>query len=112
MNLFQIVFVPLCGLLALRAMFRTYCRRVGRRSDVLAALAWSVAALLITWPSASIEIASRLGIGRGADLIFYLAILGGLSVSFYFYGRYRHLEILTTELVRQQAIDRARKGTE
>ena len=43
-----------------------------------------------------VVIARWLGIGRGANLVMYLAVLGGLFVSWYFYNRYRRLEILVT----------------
>lgn len=51
------------------------------------------------------------GIGCGADLVFYLAILGGVSVCFYFYQRSRQLENLITELIRREAVRNAEFGS-
>ena len=90
--------MPFCGLLALRALFRTWGGRLPRLSGVLGILVWSAAAIAIALPKLTILVAATLGIGRGADLVFYLAILGGVGVSFYFYQRSRQLENLITAL--------------
>ena len=55
--------------------------------------------------------ARALGIGRGADLVFYLAILAGLVACRYFYNRYRRLENVVTELARAIAIADASRPT-
>ncbi len=109
-NYFQEIFVPLCLLMALRALLRTSTGRIPRRAGLLNLLIWSVAAILITAPGMTIPIANRLGINRGADLIIYVAILGGIAVSFYFYQRFRRMENLITELVRRDAVARGVKG--
>jgi small membrane protein len=103
-TVFQAIFVPLCALLAARASFRTLSGRVPRLSGFLGVLIWSSAAVAIAVPKLTIFLADAVGIGRGADLVFYLAILGGVNVSFYFYQRNRHLENLLTELIRREAI--------
>jgi hypothetical protein len=54
--------------------------------------------------------ALALGIGRGADLVFYSAVLAGLGACLYFYNRYRRLEILVTELVRRDAMEHPQRG--
>ena len=74
-------------------------------------LVWSAAAIAITLPDLTSLVAKTVGINRGADLVFYLAILGGVSVCFYFYQRSRQLENLITELVRREAIRNAQFGS-
>lgn len=108
---FQIFFVPVCALLALRTGLRTWSGRIPRLSGVLGILIWSAATIAIALPGLTIRVAKMLGIGRGADLVFYLAILGGVSVCFYFYQRSRRLENLITELVRREAVRTAEFGT-
>ena len=110
-NAFQIIFVPLCTLLAFRALFRAWGGRVPRLSGVLAIAVWTAAAIAIALPELTIRVATALGIGRGADLVFYVAILGGVSVCFYFYQRSRQLENLITELIRRESIRNARFGS-
>jgi hypothetical protein len=112
MNWFQLIFVPLCTLFAVRSVHRTWRRLVPLRSGLLAIALWGAGAVVIAQPKATAVVAGWLGIGRGADLVFYLAILGGLAVSFYFYQRCRQLEILVTELARRTAIDGATRGDE
>lgn len=111
MNAFQLFFVPLCALLALRALLRTWNGRVPRLSGALGTLVWSAASIAIAQPRLTILVAGVLGIGRGADLVFYLAILGGVSVCFYFYQRSRQQENLITALVRREAVRNAQFGT-
>jgi hypothetical protein len=103
-TLFQEIFVPLCGLLALRAALRTWAGRVTRIYGVLGALLWAGAAVAIAMPELTSRLAHRVGIDRGADLVLYLSILCGLGLAFYFYQRNRQLENLLTELVRSEAI--------
>jgi hypothetical protein len=109
-NAFQAIFVPFCALLAVRALFRTWGGRLPRLTGVLGILIWSAAAVAIAMPELTIRVAAALGIGRGADLVFYLAILGGVGVSFYFYQRSRQLENLITALIRREAVGSARSG--
>ena len=109
-ELFQAIFVPLCALLALRAVIRTGTGRVPLLSGVLGILIWSGAAITIALPNLTILVAKAVGINRGADLVFYLAILGGVSVCFYSYQRSRRLENLITELVRREAVSSAEYG--
>jgi len=109
-SLFQIIFVPLCALLAIHAVLRLWLRRVPRRWGILLVVAWTTAACLIARPDATLVLAGWMGIGRGTDLVMYCAVLGGLFACYYFYDRYRRMEILLTELVRHDAIDRAEKG--
>jgi hypothetical protein len=110
-NAFQAIFVPFCALLGLRALLRTWSGRVPRVSGALGILVWSAAAIAIAWPDRTSQVAQAVGINRGADLVFYLAILGGVTVCFAFYQRSRQLENLITELVRREAVRDARFGS-
>ena len=110
-NAFQALFVPVCALLALRALLRTWRGHAPRLSGVLGIVVWSAAATAIALPDLTSQVAKLLGIRRGADFVFYLAILGGISVCFYFYQRTRQLENLITELARREALTNARLGS-
>jgi small membrane protein len=111
-NTFQVIFVPLCAFLAVRSVVRTWSGRVPRLSGLLGIVVWSTAAVAIALPDLTSLVANTLGINRGADLVFYLAILGGVSVCFFFYQRSRQLEDLLTELIRREAIRNSRFGSQ
>ncbi len=65
----------------------------------------------VVLPSLSTKVANFLGVGRGTDLIFYLAILGGLFVASNFYFRFKRQEEALVALARQSAIDHAHQPT-
>lgn len=112
MTLFQIVFIPLCLFFLYRTLRKGRSGRLLRWQAATIALVWLMAALLIAVPESSNIIAGWLGIGRGSDLIFYLALIFGLQAAVFFYNRYRRLEGLVTELVRREALQHARRGGE
>jgi len=104
MNVFQLIFAPLCALLAAWNALRGWRRMTSRRAALFWTILWAGAALAIAVPDLAGLAARTLGIGRGADLVFYLAILAGLAACRYFYNRYRRLENVVTVLVREHAI--------
>ena len=110
MSPFQTIFVPVCGLIGLAVLIRTARGHVVLRNGLFWTMAWLAAAGLIAFPSTTQTIASWLGIGRGTDLVVYLAILAGLGGSLYFYGRFRRVEALLTGVLRREALSSPRKG--
>lgn len=59
----------------------------------------------ILFPDYTNIIANKLGVGRGADLLFYCCILLFLFIFIKLFARIRRLEKTLTELVRKQAKD-------
>jgi small membrane protein len=112
MNPFQLVFVPLCGGLALLLLVRGVRFRMAFRQTLCLAAPWAIAAVTIAYPASASVVAGWLGIGRGADLVFYAGVLGCLASFLYFYQRFRRLESLCTELIRREAIRQALRGQE
>ena len=110
MTLFQTIFVPVCGLVAVVVLVRTVRSQILLRNGLSWTAVWLGAALLIARPGITQIIAAWLGIGRGADLILYLAILAGLLTSFYFYLRFRRMETMLTGILRREALQRPQKG--
>jgi hypothetical protein len=111
MTIFQIIFAPLCACASIWVLLRSWQGRGLRRNGVFWGLVWLVAGFLILFPSVTTRLAGWFGIGRGADLILYLAILAGLTSSLYFYARYRQLEIMVTEIIRREALSAPVHGT-
>jgi small membrane protein len=67
-------------------------------------LLWIAASVAVLRPSITVTLAHFLGIGRGADLVFYCGILGMLIGFFALYVRMKRLEHDITKLVRRIAI--------
>jgi hypothetical protein len=63
--------------------------------------------ILAIFPELSSQVAAFLHVGRGTDLILYLAVLAGLFVASNFYFRFKRQEALLIALARQSAIDHA-----
>jgi hypothetical protein len=111
-TLFQTVFIPICALLAVGVFLRALRNPGSRRSGFFWAFVWLVAAGLITDPSATTTLASWVGIGRGADLVLYVATLAGLGAALFFYARFRRLEVVITGIIRREALHAPRRGDE
>ncbi len=94
-------------LIAALILFVVYIYRL--RTVFLDRIIYLVCALvgivLVIDPTLATQIANWLGIGRGADLLFYLFIIASL---FYFVAtrsRIRRMEQQITRLIQQNAID-------
>jgi len=109
MNTFQWFSIPICVGLAIVAFVR---RRAlpGRAPGMFWVLLWFAAATVIAVPQISTLVARWAGIGRGADLILYVAALSGMLIARYLYCRQRRMEILVTELARREALRNAQRG--
>jgi hypothetical protein len=60
--------------------------------------------LLVVFPDAASWVAVRLNVGRGTDLITYLAIVGGMFVAANFYFRFKRQEQQLAAIVREFAL--------
>ena len=74
---------------------------------VLAAFA-GVGIFFILFPEYTNVIAKKLHVGRGADLLFYSCILFFIFIIVKLFARLRRLEDKMTELVRKDAINKAK----
>ena len=63
--------------------------------------------LLVLFPEYSNKIAHWAGVGRGADLLFYLSILFLFFLILKLYSRLRRMEQTFTEIVRNKSIEDA-----
>jgi small membrane protein len=74
---------------------------------ILLFLMIAAAIVFVLWPNVTNVIANKLGVGRGADLIFYLSILIFWFVALKLYARIRKLEQLFTQIIRDDAMKNA-----
>ncbi len=111
-NAFQILGISLTGCFALLTVLGVARRRLRPVPGLAWALLWVAAAVAIARPELTVIVAQSLGIVRGADLIFYLAILGMFVGFFLVYVRLRRLDEGLTQVVRRLAIAEARHRIE
>ena len=90
-----------------------FARLRSRASDgFLIALCFGVAATLVVRPTLATKIANLVGIGRGVDLIMYLAIPGLALMILMLFARTRDLNLKLTAMVRESALTNAQVNTE
>ena len=63
--------------------------------------------IFVIWPETTNTIARWLGVGRGADMVFYMSILIFWFVVLKLYARLRKLEQIVTEVIRKDALSNA-----
>ena len=104
MNGIQIVLITAVVLVAIYF----FVRLQNSILDFLLLLAMVTAALVFIFlPGLTNAIAHRMGVGRGADLIFYLSIVIFWFVIIKLYVRIRKLEKIVTDVVRKDALNEA-----
>jgi hypothetical protein len=107
MLIIQIVIV----LFALNVLVRTFLRF--RRGNIAAveflwwSCFWGAAIVCVLAPGITQWFAGILGVGRGADAVFYLGLIGLSYAFFRAYLRIRHVEQELTQLVRKLALKEA-----
>ena len=89
MTLFQWLALVILAALVLWEMIGLFRHRTGWGVRLVRTVVWLVAAIAIAHPEDVQWLGSQLGIGRGADLVLYLAVLGFLGMTFAFYSRVR-----------------------
>lgn len=67
----------------------------------------AVAAIAVIFPNVTQRAALLVGVGRGADLVFYIAIVAVMFVLLHYYTKFVELQRQVTQLTRELAIIRA-----
>lgn len=80
---------------------------VPKRVVAAALLLWMFGGVATVWPHTVADLAHALGVGRGADLLFYMTTLSLAVACSYMYARFRRVERQLTLLVRRLAMDAA-----
>ena len=100
-NIIQIVLV--CGLLFIAMYFYKKIRSSNLDSFFIIIFVM-VGIFLILFPKSSNNIAHFFGVGRGADLVFYLSFLFFSFILMKLYAKIRKLEMQITELTRERTL--------
>jgi hypothetical protein len=80
------------------------------REFVLWLVFWFIVGTLVVFPDATQTVASSVGIGRGVDLVIYLAIISLFVGLFFVLTRIERLERDVTKIVRKMALEELNKG--
>jgi len=111
MSPFQLVALPLIAVLFVATVAATFRGSVARREGFLWSLLWLAAGTAIALPEITAALARALGIGRGADLVLYIAVVVMLVGFLTVYTRLRRLRREITLIVRHLAIRDAIDGS-
>lgn len=106
MTSIQTILLAFCLLLSILASV-AFRSRLGYR--LLAIFFFVVAATFVLFPNTTTQLANRLGVGRGTDLLLYIGLLAGMHAVLLLYLRTRKLEQQITEQVRATALRDARR---
>lgn len=104
MNLFQILALAVVGVLIVVSLTAVFRSSVSRRDAVLWTLVWLVAGVAIVRPGLTKVLAKALGIGRGADLLLYCAVVVMMIGFLMTYSRLRRTQRELTLVVRHIAM--------
>src|SRR5688572_29342815 len=92
MTIFQILGIGLSLAFAALSLRGELRGQVGIRGGAAWIGLWVAVAIAIAFPQSTVVVARALGIARGADLVFYCAILGMLVGFFLIYVRLRRID--------------------
>lgn len=109
MKYFQIVSLAVVSILIFVTLIGVSRQKTRSRYGFYWLLVWSSAAIALSNPNGTTLIANALGIDRGADFVFYCAVLGGMIGFYVLYARLRQLNREMTLLVRELALRDARQ---
>lgn len=107
MNYYQISALVVFVTLLVLGLLARYHNRVTARETFGWCTIWIAAAIVTIWPGITSIPASFLGIGRGADLVFYCGIIAMMIGFWRTLVRFRRLERDMTLLVRRLALEEA-----
>lgn len=100
-----ILIVPLL-LLILFFVLKMQNRIIYRFSLIIIAL---IGIVFVINPDFTTELAHKLNVGRGTDLLFYLCAIAGFISVLMLYSKLRKLEATQTQIIQNAAVDSAKK---
>ncbi|UCE59832.1 MAG: DUF2304 domain-containing protein [Phycisphaerales bacterium] len=104
MSPFQIVALIFLAVVLIATVAAAIRGAISRREGFAWALTWLVAGIAIARPEFTTVVARKLGIGRGANLVLYCAVVLMLVGFLMVYARLRRLRHEMTLIVRHLAI--------
>ena len=108
MLLIQILIVAFAVYALVRTFIRFRNRTIGLTELLLWSAFWVAVGFFVMAPGLTQFLAKILGVGRGADAVFYVSIVALSYAFFRLYLRSRQLEQQLTVLVRKLALEKRR----
>lgn len=112
LNLFQLLVLAVVGGLLVLTVLAAWRGWITRREGVTWSALWLAAGGAVLFPGLVSAMAKGVGIGRGADLLLYCAVVVMMIGFLMIYVRLRRLRREITLLVRHLAIRDAVRGTD
>lgn len=106
MSLIKIILIIPLVLLIILFVLQLRNRTVYRLTFIFIAL---LGIVFVITPDLTTIIAHKLNVGRGTDLILYMAAISGFVAMIFIYSKQRKIERTQTEIVRAIAIENAKK---
>lgn len=103
----QLLFVAFAVYVMTRIIVRFRQHTIGLRELAFGVCFWAAVAVCVIVPGITQWFAGILGVGRGADVVFYVGMVGLSYASFRLYFRCRRLEHQLAILVRKLALKEA-----
>ena len=102
--LIQIILIALIALIIIRLAYKLKIKEVNLKQFFSWLFLWLVAVLVIWQPQLTVVLANRVGIGRGVDLVIYVAIIIIFYLMFRLLLRIEQVEKNITKIVRADAL--------
>ncbi len=101
----QIIVLVIIALIVVKTFKKYHSQAITVREFFLWTVFWLIVAVLFIFPDATQTAANWAGIGRGVDLIIYLALIFLFSALFFILVRLERLEKDVTKIVRKRALE-------
>lgn len=102
---FQLLFI-LFALFSIASIWKRKKEHVfGIRGAIFWSLLWLAVIIVVSWPDVASMFASRLGIGRGSDLVIYIALGLLFFIMFHLHIKLERINHDMTKIVRRKAIE-------
>ncbi|MFA5124366.1 MAG: DUF2304 domain-containing protein [Patescibacteria group bacterium] len=102
--LIQIILLIIIAVIVLRLAAKYRAKELPGKQFIGWLLLWFLAGLAVIWPQLTVDIANRVGVGRGSDLVVYLALVFLFYILSRLFWRIERLEKDLTKVVRAEAL--------
>lgn len=88
----------------IKVIMRIFLREIARFEGFFWILFWILGGVFVYDPGLTVKVANALGVGRGADLVFYVSILLLFYLAFRIFVRLEKIDRTITKIVRDAAL--------
>lgn len=102
--LIQIILIAIIAIIIWRLAVKLKTQEIAAKQFIGWLLIWLLAIVAVSFPDLTVWLANVVGVGRGSDLVIYLAVIAIFYVIFRLLLRIEKLEKNLTKLVRGEAL--------